>query len=131
MALERRNPVPVGRYWIDVQNSKTDEFNGFLASHSKSIHTDTTEGDSSEEGGTTFYIFKVLTPVTWLPVNFGFPTIAGPEVKSKSDTVQRPDLPKNPLDDLDDTLSKLGSVAKIGLGILGLGLLAKYLGSNK
>jgi len=126
MTLERQNPLPVGRYWIDVQNAKAEEFNGFLASHKTTIHTEVTEGDGAE-GGTTFYIFSVSKPVTWLPINFGFPTIAGPEIKSKSDTVQRPDLPKNALDDLDTTLTQLGMFAKLGLGILALGLIAKGL----
>jgi hypothetical protein len=140
MALERTNPLPVGRYWIDVNNSKTDEFNAFMASHKGSARVEVTEGDGSEEategntsekGGTTFYIFTVSKPFTWLSVNFGFPTIAGPNIKSKSDTIQSPDLPKNALDELDVTLTKIGGFAMLGLGILGLGLIAKVLTSNK
>lgn len=131
MALEKRNPLPIGRYWIDILNSKVEEFSGFLEGHKSTIHVEVTEGDSSEEGGTTFYLFNTSAPFTWLPVNFGYPTIAGPEIKSKADTTQRPDLPKNPLDNLADNLDKIEGFAKLGLGILALAFIANAIKSHK
>lgn len=116
MALERRNPVPVGRYWLDVPASKVEDFNGFLKSNSERIHVENTEGTD-----VVFYIFSVSEPVQWFAANFGFPEIAGANVQSKADAVQTPDLPPSAADTAEGLLNKAGKLVEfvgIGLGLL-------------
>lgn len=126
--LERRTPLPVGRYWLDVPESKTSDFNGYLAASIERVKVEVTEGEG-EHG--TFYIFRVLSPVPWFATNFGFPNTAGPEVKSRADTVQAPDLPKDGLDQVSDALDSVGNAGKVIVSVAlvagGVFLLAKML----
>jgi len=126
--LERRTPLPVGRYWLDVPANKTGDFNGYLAASTDRVKVETTEGEG--EGG-TFYIFRVLQPVPWFAVNFGFPNTAGPEVKSRADTIQAPDLPKDGLDQVGDALEGVGKTGKVIVSVAlvagGVYLLGKLL----
>lgn len=125
MSIERRNPLPAGRYWIDTFGDNRPAFADWSKSSGvKVVTTQSFDSDPPRD----WFLFTVASPLPFDAVKFGFPTIAPPEVKSAEDTVQKPDLPKNALDDLDNTLSQIGKVAKLGLGILGLGLLLKYLG---
>ena len=117
MALERRNPLPVGRYWIDVAAGKALELDGFFKSHAARVHVENTE----ESGEVTFYIFSVSEPVPWFAVNFGFPTVAGPNIHSKADAVQSPDLPPSTAETAEGLLKKAGSLLELaawGVGIL-------------
>lgn len=115
MTLERRNPLPVGRYWIDVVSTKSEEFTGYLVAMGDRVHVEVTEA-----GEPLFYIFSVKTPIPWFPVNFGFPTVAPASIKSKADTVSRPDLPKDGADQIDDAIK---SVAGSGSRLLEVGAL--------
>jgi hypothetical protein len=128
-ALERRNPLPTGRYWIDATSAKAPELEGYFQSNSARIHVETTEG-AGETEGTIFYIFSVLAPVPWFATNFGFPTVAGPEIKSKSDTATVPDLPPDAAETGQRLLAKAGTVVElVGLGIgvlIGLKLLEAF-----
>lgn len=102
MTLERRNPLPAGRYWIDVVSAKQDEFTGYLAAMGDRVHVEATEA-----GEPLWFLFQVKTPIPWFPINFGFPTIAPASIKSKADTVSRPDLPKDGADQIDDAVKGL------------------------
>lgn len=111
--LVRQSPLPVGRYWVDIPASKQAEFDGYLQGNER-IRVEVTEG-GGDEG--TFYVFRVLQPVPWFAVNFGFPNTAGPEVKSRADTVQAPDLPKDGVDQIDDALHSGGALGGLVMGL--------------
>lgn len=112
MAIERRNPLPVGRYWVDIVEPKTGgvllKFDAWLARNSSKVKV-----VKREQKGTTLWsldtsgkrydwvLFDVLSPVEWPRTSgFGLPTIvqsptaptAAP-VTSSADTVQRPPEP--------------------------------------
>jgi len=107
-ALERHNPVPPGKYWVDVFEQDSPTFYDWLAANRGSVRVESTESFPSNEGGPAreWYLFTVSAPVQWNGP--GFPTIAGPAVTSSTDTTQRPDPEKDPLDKLDDWMNKKG-----------------------
>lgn len=138
MTLERRNPLPAGRYWIDVADPRRTDFTTWLAVNKDSVHVTNTEA-SEGPPASDFYIFTVAesvsvpggtgtinVPVQWDAVSFGFPTVAGPEVQSKADTRSAPDLPKDATDQLSDALDSVGSFGK-AVAIGGLAVAAAYL----
>jgi hypothetical protein len=110
--MERRNPLPPGRYWQDIFQSNWDAFHAWLATNKDSVHVDTTESFdsaaapdmSSQTQAREFYIFTVSVPVQWDQTHWGFPTIADAGVKSSADTVDRPPPELNPLDALSNAL---------------------------
>jgi hypothetical protein len=109
--VERRNPLPVGRYWVDVFNSKEAAFREWLQAHKADVRVLTTEtfepvGDYE---GRVWRLFEVLSPVTW--EGPGLPTVADPGVKSSADTAQRPAPEKDPLDQIDPKISDLTDAA--------------------
>lgn len=105
MAVETQNPLPAGRYWIDVSKDPVPlgTFQGFLSAFKEFIHVGVTEDDPEF----SFFIFTTSKPLVW-PQGIGYPTIAGPEVKSRADTVQRPDPEK----DVTDLLPTAGDLVK-------------------
>jgi len=130
MAVERRNPLPVGRYWVDILDppkSTTSHillFDAWLAGNRDKVAL-----RRKEERGTTlwsldysgvrdnWYLFDVLEPVEWpRDRGFGFPTIAqsptapkAPKVETSADTVQRPPEPS-----ISDDFSRLFDDIKTG-----------------
>ena len=119
MALERRNPVPPGRYWVDVfdqvsthpathgQNTQT-AFRDWLRRNAATVQSESTQSFDTEPPR-DFYIFRVLAPTLW--EGPGFPEVAPASVQSSADTAQRPDPEKDPLDQLGDALGSAGSQA--------------------
>ena len=93
------NPLPPGRYWIDVADFPAGQIADFQkwASESGSLVTiETTEEHPRDEAGgippRAFFIFRVSPPGAFFdPKQFGFPTIADAGVKSEDDTAQVPD----------------------------------------
>ena len=116
MALERRNPVPAGRYWVDVfdqtsthpatkgQNTQT-AFRDWLRRNAATVKIDSTQSFDTKPAR-DFYIFRVTAPTLW--EGPGFPEVAPAAVQSSADTVQRPDPEKDPLDQLGDALDDVG-----------------------
>lgn len=92
MALERRNPLPTGHYWIDVFGPKVTAMLEWLGTHrGKVVVLKTTTipaGNGYVEG--QWLLFRVDEPVPWDAVALGYPTIASATTQ-KEDTVQRPD----------------------------------------
>lgn len=118
MAIERRNPLPAGRYWVDVPASKLPAFQSWLTAHSGEVITRQTE----ESPETAWYLFDVKAPVPW--EGPGFPTIAG-DVQGKDDTANGARTEGEIRDEMIDELPKVSlGVGGVAVGILGtLGLL--------
>ena len=97
MALQRTNPLPVGRYWIDIfGEEKNLEFRSWLARNSASLTVEKDEYHIATDGYPmhTWYRFAVTAPVAW--EGPGFPDII-PEGESgpntTSETAQTPHVP--------------------------------------
>jgi hypothetical protein len=97
--------LPKGRYWIDISKEPKElgTFEGFLSAFKDSIHVDSTE----EDDAFAWYLFTTAKDLVW-PEGIGRPTIAGPNIHSRSDTVQRGDPEK----DFIDTLPTAGDIGK-------------------
>lgn len=135
MAIERRNPLPVGRYWVDVFEPDMAGFREWLASHRGEriyVERSSLHEDQLGPGGSLFsepqvrewVLFRVLHPVPWQGP--GYPTIATEGIDHSSDTVQRPPPPRTLGDRLEDAAGQTGrviSTALVTLGVVGVGLL--------
>lgn len=97
MTVETRNPLPAGRYWIDVSKSPKSlgTFLGFLDAHKGFVHVEATEDDPEF----SWYLFSTTKDLIW-PEGIGYPTVAGADIKSRADTVQRADPEKDVIDQL-------------------------------
>jgi hypothetical protein len=92
MALERRNPLPVGRYWCDVFEDRWFSFESWINLNVQlgSLKVLNQENHEDEDQPRRWYLFEVLQPnsVAWLGP--GLPTIAEKGIEHSDDTVQRP-----------------------------------------
>lgn len=128
MAIERRNPLPPGRYWVDIFD--TDEpfgggplgFNIWLMQNSSSVTLLKREQTSSRLATGVagwWYLFDVTRPVIW-PRNkrFGLPTIVSPAATpTAQDTVQRPP-PTTMSDEISRVVEPLRDAAIVALLVL-------------
>jgi len=138
--VERANPLPIGKYWVDVFDKDAPSFQGWLDSNKNAIHVDATQTFPAvthwfepDEPGRTWYLFSVKNPVQW--EGPGLPTIATKEVQVSGDTVQRPAAPEDPLDqiqppnftDISKTLSRVPIYLAIGVAVVGGALIFYYM----
>lgn len=129
MSLERRNPLPAGKYWQDVTYDRLAGFDQWLRRAENRVRIDATEEREGSEGSPslTWYAFTVLEPVTW--EGPGYPTIipAGASVTSSSDVVQRPVA----VDPIDELKTAAASGVKWGIGALLVWLGISVLGKKR
>ncbi len=133
--LEKTNPIPAGRYWVDIFGknipSAAQWFKAMSGLGVKVIANQSFVPTPQEvllekgpfatqddiEGMTrNWYLFTVSVnpvPVVWDQPRYGFLTVAGPEVKSSEDTAQRPALPLDPLDELESFAQSMGSLVGV------------------
>lgn len=95
MTIERRRPLPVGRYWADIFPAQQAKWGAWIsvqrnagnATIEETEHFDAS-GDSPEHD---FVIFTTSAETVWPDEDMKFaPNIAGSEIRSSADTVQRP-----------------------------------------
>lgn len=131
MAFERRSPLPIGRYWLDVIDQpagKMNDFSEWALANAQKVSLETTEEKSDETPARLFVIFNVLEPVFFPARNFGFANIATPDIKTSDDTVSKPDVKEPTAADLAGGLATFG---KFVLAAAGLLLLSKFVGKGK
>lgn len=111
VAVERRDPVPPGRYWIFVKPNELDQWHSWVtgsAGKVKTVVSETqlrspdgwlwaakpeailpgTDGIIRESGG-EWVLFDVLAPYPW--VKLGLPTIVtDPTIRSSTDVITAP-----------------------------------------
>jgi hypothetical protein len=114
MAMVRKNPLPAGRYWIDIPRGSQDIWDLWLKKNADVVHVEKKESDSWLKTSITNYIFTVDEPTIW-PRGVGFPNTAGAEVKKKADVVQRPPPPTaaDVVKDIAQTASEAATQAYI------------------
>lgn len=127
--LERKNPLPIGRYWVDVFEKQFAAFDAWLEKNRDK--TDVITQENFEGGGLPFdrkndfpprrwYLFEVLEPVRW--EGPGLPTIATPNVKNSQDTekptdeIVPPVFPDGPGGTAESLLGKVALGAGVVLG---------------
>lgn len=141
MTVERNtNPLPDGRYWVELSDPARAKFDAWRADNKDGVKIETTESDEEASPPWSFYIFNVKNrvpvpggtvsmniPVVWDAKSFGFPTIAPPNVKTRADAIQAPELPKDGTQTVSDLLGAPGAGGLLGglesgLKIAGYGL---------
>jgi hypothetical protein len=129
VTLQRGDTLPPGRYWQDFFGPKVDVATAWLLAQSQAgrARVDATEG-SGDAG--TWMLFTVSKPMPWPELELGAPTIAGPEVKSRADTAQRPPPEPGIIDQLKPSdipwlAMAVGAAATLALLVLVLKLLDK------
>jgi hypothetical protein len=119
MAQERRNPLPIGQYWVDVFAKDEEAFNAWLFRHKDAVSVLRSESHPETDPPWNWMLFDVTSPVRW--DGPGFPTISKGETGS-SDTAQRPEAPL-PIDEqLENAVESASASLNAGLTIAGLGL---------
>lgn len=104
--IERRRPLPAGRYWADIfrPNVYWDAWVQMYGQAGK-IHGEVSEHFPGVEGSPDrdFVIFTTSEELPWPDADMKVtPSVAGPDVHSSSDTVQRPDPEKDPIGKITD-----------------------------
>ena len=96
MAVERANPLPRGRYWVNASgDAAIDQLDKWMADNNATVHPVKSEFDPGAPGPFTnpvpvqWVLFDVMEPTTWNGP--GLPEIATVNVQSQADTVQRPE----------------------------------------
>jgi hypothetical protein len=128
MSQVRKQPLPVGRFWINViddapggtHTNRIANWEAWAAANPQRVAIDKRE---ATDAGATWYLFRVLKPIKFDQIQFGFPNDAGGDVNTAADTSQRPPVPtvtsmlQDFLDGLTSglTSSGFGRVAMIGL----------------
>lgn len=123
--IEKRDPLPVGRYWIDVFGKDYGVFLDWTIAHKATVTVvkteqyDTTSDwnlfDDREAGA--WFLFEVSAPTSWgIASDVGWPNTAPSNIQSSQDTIQSPPLPKNILDDGGDAIPKWVPWVGVGVG---------------
>ncbi len=111
-AMERQTPLPPRRYWVDVFSKDSERFTAWLKAHADTVHVRSTEHIDAGGHVRDWVLFDVSAPTPW--EGPGFPTIAGPEIKSSADTAQRPP-PASASDILGEVVPSPGTGIKTAL----------------
>jgi len=122
VAVERRNPIPPGRYWIDTFGPDILDFEAW-AMQSPQVEVEASEIFESETPKRQWVLFKVKSPAVFEARKYGFPTIADDNIRTSGDTVQRPDPEVTP--GIPELLDGIKTVAMIAAAGIGLGLFLK------
>lgn len=136
MALERRNPVPVGRYHAFISVEDAPRWSAWMKEHKGKILVISTEaqtttdnnpffattlfGDTIKEHAGDWVLFDVKEPVPW--VNIGLPTIVTQAEMGKRTTneffkVPEPQPDSGPLESLSQGVDTLVTTVKWGVGV--------------
>jgi hypothetical protein len=121
--LMRTNPLPAGRYWLDVFGDNRDKMSTWLKTNAASLQVEDTESfeATTDFPARDFYIFSVKSPAPWDAVTFGYPTVADSSVKSSNDTVQKPQVESSTqiLQSAADTVTKIAFWSAVAIaGVL-------------
>lgn len=111
MTLMRQNPIPVGRYWIDVFAKDMSRFQTWLGQNVSTVRTETTQHFDTDPPR-DWFLLNVTAPTPAL--GWDFLTVAGPGVQTSDDTVQKPPPEKEP--EITDVIDKVAVTAGLLLG---------------
>lgn len=126
--IQRQNPVPPGRYWLDVPHEKFKVWDALVERNKGALqidhHETTTRAPEPYEPSTpgmpvpptpeldNWYIIFITAPVAW-PKELSPPNTAPDWIKQRSDVYQRPDDPRlHPIDTAAQAAADLAEAAK-------------------
>ena len=125
MPIERRNPLPPARYWVNVPPASVAGFDQWLTANEAAGALSVDSTSSLSDGG-NWVLFTVTSPVDWQGP--GLPDIADPSVQSYADTITSPPV----TDATDSLLSSAERVARyVGFGAFALLALYVYASASK
>lgn len=129
MALERRRPLPAGRYWLDITPEYADKWqtwrNGMQGIDSVKIEvTEHTDPQTSVIPGIPnapardFVIFSLTAPnLAWEAAGLPSPTIAPASITTADDTATKPPPTPSVTDQFADTAKGLTTGIKVAAGV--------------
>jgi hypothetical protein len=129
MTIERRRPLPAGRYWVDIFERDRPQWAAWIsvqqnAGNAKVEATEHFPGDESKDLEERDWVLFVTTAETvWPDADMGLaPNIAGKDVHSSTDTIDRPPPEPDPLERLErmgDTLVRgVMTAGAVAVGVL-------------
>jgi len=107
--IMRQDPVPPGRYWLDVPAAKMKIWEDLTARNKGALQVDYQEftSDISQGPLDRWFIFTVVMPVSWPLGKLAQPNTAPAWVQRRSDVVQRPEDPRqHPIDTTVDVITE-------------------------
>ena len=110
MAVERRNPLPVGRYWIAFAPEHAPSFNAWWAANRGLVSIEQAKLDPASHW--EFTIFRVTGAASRFPSELGFPNVAGKDVIDESSAVQAPVIDTDVVPSLPDVAASAASLGK-------------------
>lgn len=126
LGLERRNPLPTGRYWVfRLGAEQIRDFDKWLDVHRrmKALRVVASELDQDSDPVTSFVVFEVLMPQTVVWQGPGLPDRSPPHVTSAQDVIQAPNV-KSGSERLQDAFDSAGKSLTRGLETVPLLLFA-------
>jgi hypothetical protein len=121
MTLERRRPLPPGRYWADVVERNRIAFEAWARVNAASVSVEATEHAEPSDGAPArdWVLFVTTAELVWPDAILGFaPNIAEPAVHSSSDVIQRPPPPVDMTTSLTEAMKSViyavGALAVVG-----------------
>lgn len=129
MQQRQVDPIPPGRYWIMVLGrDNMRDFDAWVRDMHGAVQIEASSLDQQANPPAQFVIFNV--PAGRMPflnaLQFGFPSFAGPEVRSVQDVEQSPPVPGT-LDRLEQAAEAAGEFGgQAVLLVLALLLLSRH-----
>ena len=123
MTLERTRPLPAGRYWADIFPQNRPAWSAWISLNQNSgkaklvttEHTDPVAGAPEHD----FVIFETTDQLVWPDDVMGFaPNIAGPNVTSSDDTVDKPEPSADPIDQFGKLTQGIYAAGAIAAGLI-------------
>ena len=121
LGLERKNPLPKGRYWVFRMGPDIGRFDAWLRAWTlpKFLRVVSTELDIDADPVTEFVVFEVLVDGAVVWEGPGLPDRSPPNVTSAKDVIQAPEVDSG-LETLTNALESGGET--IPLLLFGLGV---------
>jgi len=144
--LVKDNPLPPGRYWIDIFEKDVSTWVGWSGGNAATVHIEKTEffagttkvdtvlgwiypwvpGSGQSIPDRAFVIFTVIIPTSWgIADSVGWPNTAPASIQTSSDTSTAQDVIDQERADTASQWAWVKWTAIAGVGALGLYSLAK------
>lgn len=122
MPLEKRRPLPPGRYWVDIFPQHRPKWDAYVAVMAQrgALGVQTTQYFEAVDGAPehTFVIFVTTEELVWPDAEMGFaPNVAGPEIQSSDDTVQKPEPSPDPFTQVNAWGKEIGKLVTVVVGV--------------
>ena len=135
MTIERRRPLPVGRYWADIFPKNRPAFDAWLKVNTERASVVSSQFFPLVDGAPEhdWVLFATSAETLWPDDVLGFaPNVASEGTNSSDDTVQKPPPEPSITDQASAALSRMtGAIYLAAGGIAACGVLVLLLALNK